>query len=71
MRSYLRERDELVTARSTQPRHLQQALAQMNVPLTQMRSDRNGQSGLASIGAILRGGRNPLALAVAVAQVPD
>lgn len=63
LRSYLRYRDELVSARSTQTQHMQKALAQMNVQLTQVLSDINGQSGLAIIGAILKGERNPLALA--------
>ncbi len=63
LRSYLRYRDELVTARSTQTQHMQKALAQMNVQLNQVLSDVNGQSGLAIIEAILKGERNPLKLA--------
>lgn len=62
-RSYLRYRDELVAARSTQTQHMQKALAQMNVQLNQVLSDVNGQSGLAIIEAILKGERNPLTLA--------
>jgi transposase len=68
VRSYLRYRDELVAARSTQTQHMQKALAQMNVQLTQVLSDINGQSGLAIIGAILTGERNPLTLAALASQ---
>ena len=63
VRSYLRYRDELTSARSVQTQHMQKALQQMNVQLTQVLSDINGQSGLAIIGAILQGERNPLHLA--------
>lgn len=63
LRSYLRYRDELVAARSTQTQHMQKALAQMNVQLQQVLSDVNGQSGLAIIQAILQGERHPLTLA--------
>jgi len=63
LRSYLRYRDELVSARSTQTQHMQKALAQMNVQLTQVLSDINGLSGLTIIEAILKGERNPLKLA--------
>jgi hypothetical protein len=63
LRSYLRYRDELVAARSTQTQHMQKALQQMNLPLTQVLADVNGVSGLAIIGAILKGERNPLTFA--------
>ena len=63
VRSYLRYRDELVAARSTQTQHMQKALQQMNVQLKQVLSDINGLSGLAIIGAILQGERNPIRLA--------
>ena len=63
VRSYLRYRDELVTARSTQTQHRQKALQQMNLQLNQVLSDVNGLSGLAIIEAILQGQRNPLQLA--------
>ena len=63
VRSYLRYRDELVTARSTQTQHMQKALQQMNLQLNQVLSDVNGLSGLAIIEAILQGQRNPLQLA--------
>ena len=62
VRTYLRYRDELVSARSTQCQHMQKALQQMNLQLTQVLSDVSGVSGLAIIGAILEGERNPVRL---------
>jgi transposase len=63
LRTYLRYRDELVGARSTQCQHMQKALLQMNVQLSQVLSDVTGVSGLAIIGAILEGERDPAKLA--------
>ncbi len=68
VRSYLRYRDELVSARSTQIQHMQKALLQMNVQLSHVISDISGQSGLAIIGAIVAGERNPLVLAGKASQ---
>jgi transposase len=62
LRTYLRYRDELVGARSTQCLHLQKALQQMNLQLTQVLSEVTGVSGLAIIGAILEGERDPAKL---------
>lgn len=62
VRTYLRYRDELIAARSTQCQHMQKALQQMNVQLTQVLSDITGVSGLAIIGAILEGKRDPVEL---------
>ena len=62
VRAYLRYRDELVGARSTQCQHMQKALHQMNIQLTQVLSDVTGVSGLAIIGAILAGERDPAKL---------
>ncbi len=62
VRTYLRYRDELVSARSTQCQHMQKALQQMNLALTQVLSDVTGASGLAIIGAILQGERDPVKL---------
>ena len=62
VRTYLRYRDELVSARSTQCQHMQKALQQMNLPLTQVLSNVTGTSGLAIIGAILQGQRDPVKL---------
>jgi transposase len=66
LRTYLRHRDELVSARSTQCQHLQKALLQMNVQLPQVLSDVTGVSGLAIIGAIIQGERDPAVLAALV-----
>jgi transposase len=62
VRTYLRYRDELVSARSTQCQHMQKALQQMNLQLTQVLSDVTGLSGLAIIAAILKGERDPVKL---------
>jgi len=66
LRTYLRYRDELVGARSTQCQHMQKALLQMNIQLPQVLSDVTGVSGLAIIGAILEGQRDPVKLAAMV-----
>jgi transposase len=66
LRTYLRYRDELVAARSTQCQHMQKALQQMNIQLTQVLSDVMGVSGLAIIKGILDGERDPLKLAMLV-----
>lgn len=63
LRTYLRYRDELVSARSTQCQPMQKALQQMNVQLTQVLSDLTGVSGMAIIQAILAGERDPAQLA--------
>lgn len=66
LRTYLRYRDELVTARSTQCQHMHKALQQMNVQLAQVLSDVTGVSGMAIIEAILAGERDPVKLAALV-----
>jgi transposase len=63
LRTCLRYRDELVTARSTQSQHMQKALQAMNVQLHHVLSDVTGVSGLAIIGAILKGERDVAKLA--------
>lgn len=63
LRTYLRYRDELISARSTQTQHMQKALQQMNLQLTQVLSDVTGVSGLAIIRGILEGERDPGKLA--------
>ena len=63
VRSLLRYQDELVAARSVQIQHMQKALLQMNLQLAHVISDISGESGLAIIGAILQGERNPVTLA--------
>ena len=63
LRAYLRQREQLVGAAAQQIQHLQHALTEMNVQLTNVISDISGETGLAIIDAILRGERDPLALA--------
>jgi transposase len=63
VRSYLRYREELVSARSVQIQHMQKALCQMNLQLSQVLSDISGESGLAIIGALMEGERDPVKLA--------
>lgn len=63
LRTYLRYRDDLVCARSTQCQHMQKALQQMNVQLHQVLSDITGASGMRIIEAILQGERDPQKLA--------
>lgn len=63
LRSYLRYRDELVSARSVQCLHMQKALQEMNVQLHQVLSDVTGVSGRRLIDAILGGERDPHKLA--------
>jgi transposase len=63
LRTYLRYRDELVAARATQCQHMQKALHQMNVQLTQVLSDITGESGLAIIRALVQGERDEAKLA--------
>jgi len=63
LRTYLRYRDELVSARATQTQHMQKALQQMNLQLPQGLSDVTGVSGRAIIAAILGGEHDPVKLA--------
>jgi len=63
VRSYMRYRDELIGARSVQIQHMHKALLQMNLQLGVVLSDISGESGLAIIGAILEGERDPVKLA--------
>jgi transposase len=66
VRTYLRDRDELVSARSTQCQHLQKAMQQMNVQLHHVLSDVTGVSGMRILEAILDGQRDPVRLAALV-----
>jgi len=63
LRSYLRQRQMLIRYAGQHVQHMQKALEQMNVKLTEVVSDVCGVTGMAIIRAILRGERNPLALA--------
>jgi transposase len=63
LRAYLRQRDMLVTYAGQHIQHMQKALEQLNVKLTEVVSDITGVTGLSIIQAILRGERDPAALA--------
>lgn len=63
VRSLLRHRESLVQMAATHVNHMQKALDQMNLQLHHVISDIVGQTGLAIVDAILKGQRDPLALA--------
>jgi len=63
LRAYLRQRDMLVTYAGQHIQHMQKALEQMNVKLTEVVSDITGVTGMSIIQAILRGRRDPQQLA--------
>ncbi|HEY9174002.1 MAG TPA: transposase [Verrucomicrobiae bacterium] len=63
MRSLLRHRDGLVRAAATCVHRLHKALTQMNVQLQHVIADVTGVTGLAILEAILKGERDPVALA--------
>jgi transposase len=63
LRAYLRQRDMLIEHRAAHIQHMQKALLQMNVQLSQVLSDLSGETGLAIIRAIVAGERSPQHLA--------
>ena len=63
LRAYSRQRQMLVRYAAGHVQHMQKALEQMNVKLTEVLSDIAGLTGLSIIDAILRGQRNPNKLA--------
>ena len=63
LRSYLRQRDELVGQRSRATHHIQKALTQMNVQLDNVLSDIMGKTGQLIVRAIVAGERDGAALA--------
>jgi transposase len=63
LRAYLRQRAGLIEHRAAHIQHMQKALHQMNVQLTQVLSDITGVTGLAIMRSIVAGGRNPHRLA--------
>jgi transposase len=63
LRAYLRQRANLVRAASRHVQHMQKALEQMNLKLTEVLSDITGLTGRTIIRAILRGTRAPEKLA--------
>jgi transposase len=63
LRSLVRHREMLVQYRSAHIQHMQKALTQMNLRLTNVLSDISGVTGLKIIRAIVAGERNPHKLA--------
>jgi len=63
LRGYWRQRQTLVRYAASHVQHLQKALEQMNVKLTEVASDITGVTGSAIITAILAGERDPQVLA--------
>src|SRR5687768_7753345 len=63
VRAYLRHRAALLEYRAAHIQHMQKALHQMNVQLTQVLTDITGVTGLAIIRAIVAGERDPVHLA--------
>ena len=63
LRAYLRQRASLIEHRAAHIQHMQKALAQMNVQLTQVLSDITGETGMQIIRAIVSGVTDPVTLA--------
>ena len=63
MRTYWRQRNDLVQAAARHIQRMQKALTQMNIQLANVLSDISGKSGQAIIHAILEGERDPYELA--------
>jgi transposase len=63
LRAYLRQRANLVRYAAQHIQHMQKALEQMNVKLTEILSDITGRTGQDILKAILRGVRDPAKLA--------
>jgi transposase len=63
LRAYMRHRENLVKAAGETIQHLQKALVEMNVQLSNTISDISGETGLRIIDAILAGEREPDVLA--------
>ena len=63
LRSYLRQRQMLIAYAGQHVQHIQKALEEMNLKLTEVVSDVLGSTGLAIIKAILAGERDPRRLA--------
>src|SRR5262245_9216586 len=63
LRAYLRQRSNLIRSASRHVQHMQKALEQMNLKLTEVLSDVTGLTGRSILRAILRGTRAPEKLA--------
>ena len=63
LRAYLRHRADLVQHRAAHILHMQKALQQMNIQLSQVLSDITGETGMAIVRAIVEGQRDSVQLA--------
>jgi len=63
LRSYIRQRDNLIRSAAVHVQRMQKALTEMNVQLHQVIADITGLTGMAIIRAIVAGERNPQVLA--------
>lgn len=63
LRTYLRQREMLIACAADHIQHMQKALQQMNVKLSNVISDITGLTGMTIIQAILDGERDPVKLA--------
>ena len=63
LRAYVRHRATLLEYRAAHIQHMQKALQQMHVQLTQVLSDITGTTGLKILRAIVAGERDPVRLA--------
>jgi transposase len=63
LRSYMRQREELIKASATSVQHMQKAMSQMNLHLSNVLSDIAGLTGMQIIRAIVAGVRDPKKLA--------
>ena len=63
LRAYWRQRQMQVRYAASHVQHMQKAMEQMNVKLTEVVSDITGLTGMLIIGAILEGERDPIKLA--------
>lgn len=63
LRSYMRQREQLIRSAARPVQQMQKALAQMNLKLQHVISDITGVTGMAIIRAIMAGEREPLKLA--------
>jgi transposase len=64
LRSYMRQRENLVTAAGTAIQHMQKALTEMNLQLANVISDISGTTGMKILRDIVKGERDPQKLAM-------
>jgi transposase len=64
LRSYMRQRENLVTAAGTAIQHMQKALTEMNIQLANVISDISGTTGMKILRDIVKGERDPQTLAM-------